>query len=266
MAANEAPVTTEMEGGVLRLRLNAPSARNSLSFAMIEALRAALTAAEADKAVRVIVIAAAGPVFSAGHDLKEMAAARAAADGGRAAFLRLFEACSQLMQQVVNHRCPVIAEVSGVATAAGCQLVASCDLAVAGESARFATPGVRIGLFCSTPMVALTRSVAPKHAMEMLLTGDLIDAPRAAEIGLVNCVVADESLTTETMALAHKIAGRSQLTVGIGKRAFYAQREMPLAEAYAYAATVMTENMMAADACEGIGAFIGKRDPVWTDT
>ncbi|MBW7945827.1 MAG: enoyl-CoA hydratase [Sphingomonadaceae bacterium] len=266
MAANEAPVTTAMEGGVLRLTLNAPSARNSLSFVMIEALRAALTAAEADKAVRVIVIAAAGPVFSAGHDLKEMAAARAAADGGRAAFLRLFEACSQLMQQVVNHRCPVIAEVSGVATAAGCQLVASCDLAVAGESARFATPGVRIGLFCSTPMVALTRSVAPKHAMEMLLTGDLIDAPRAAEIGLVNRVVADDALVRETMALGRQIAARSQLTVGIGKRAFYAQREMPLAEAYAYAATVMTENMMAADACEGIGAFIGKRDPVWTDT
>lgn len=266
MTANEAFVTTTMEGGVLRLTLNASSSRNSLSFAMIEALRAALCAADVDRDVRVIVIAAAGHVFSAGHDLKEMDAARAAEDGGRGAFIRLFEACGQLMQEIVNHRCPVIAEVAGVATAAGCQLVASCDLAVAGRAARFATPGVRIGLFCSTPMVALTRNLSAKHAMEMLLTGDLIDAARAAEIGLVNRVVEDAALTAETMALAAQIAGRSQLTVGIGKRAFYAQREMPLAEAYAYTATVMAENMMASDACEGIGAFIAKRDPVWTDS
>ena len=264
-ASETTVVTKAMEGGVLRVTLNAPNARNSLSFSMIEALRAALRDADADRSVRVIVIAAAGNVFSAGHNLKEMNAARSAEDGGRGAFIQLFEACGQLMQAVVNHRCPVIAEVAGVATAAGCQLVASCDLAVAGRSAQFATPGVRIGLFCSTPMVALTRNLSAKHAMEMLLTGELVDAVRAAEIGLVNRVVDDEVLTAETMALAAQIAGRSQLTVGIGKRAFYAQREMPLAEAYAYASTVMAENMMAADACEGIGAFIEKRDPVWRD-
>jgi len=202
-------------------------------------------------------------VFSSGHDLKEMARHRADGDAGRAAYAGLFTQCSKMMQAIVRHPKPVIAEVGGIATAAGCQLVASCDLAVASTSARFATPGVDIGLFCSTPMVALSRNVSRKAAMEMLLTGEPIDGEQAVRIGLVNKVVAPEILESETTLLANKIASKPRRTLKTGKDAFYRQLEMPLAEAYAFASQVMTENMLEAEACEGIGAFIEKREPKW---
>lgn len=251
--------------GVLRLTLNDPSRRNALSEAMLAALADAFKAAGENPHVRVIVLAANGPAFCAGHDLKELTAGRSAPDRGRAFFTRIMSACSDVMQGIVACPVPVIAEVGGVATAAGCQLVASCDLAVAADSARFSTPGVSIGLFCSTPMVALSRNVSVKHAMEMLLTGDMLSAARAAEIGLINQAVTEASLTEASMALAGRIAARSRLTLATGKRAFYAQAEMPLADAYAYAANVMVDNMLAQDAEEGINAFIEKRDPVWQD-
>lgn len=251
--------------GILRLTLNDMGRRNALSEAMLEALGTAFAQAGQDPAVRVIVLAANGPAFCAGHDLKEMTAGRAGADGGQAYFARVMAQCSGVMQGIVNCPKPVIAEVTGVATAAGCQLVASCDLAVAADTAQFSTPGVHIGLFCSTPMVALSRNVAGKHAMEMLLTGDMTPAARAAEIGLVNHAVAPEALRDTTMQMARKIASKSSMTLATGKRAFYAQREMPLAQAYDYASGVMVENMLALDAQEGIGAFIEKRAPQWQD-
>ena len=251
--------------GVLRLTLSNPARRNALSLAMMGELSRRLEDAAADRTVRVIVLSHEGPVFSAGHDLKEMTEARSQPDRGRGFFEKTMKRCSDLMQSIVLHPKPVIAEVGGVATAAGCQLVASCDLAVAGQSAKFATPGVQIGLFCSTPMVALSRNVARKHAMEMLLTGEMVGAQRAMEIGLVNRVVADEALEAETLALAGVIAGKSQLTLRTGKRAFYEQAEMPLRQAYDHAAKVMVENMMARDAEEGINAFIEKRQPEWRD-
>jgi enoyl-CoA hydratase/carnithine racemase len=250
-------------GGVLRLVLNRPAARNALSSELLTALQAALDGAAADNATRVIVLAAEGPAFSSGHDLKEMAAHRADGDKGRDAFAGLFIQCSKVMQTIVRHPKPVIAQVQGVATAAGCQLVASCDLALASSSARFATPGVNIGLFCSTPMVALSRNVGRKVAMEMLLTGDMIEAEEARRIGLINRVVAPEALEGEVMALASKIAAKPRATVKTGKEAFYRQLEMPLAEAYDYASKIMTENMLDADAKEGIGAFLEKREPKW---
>lgn len=258
-----APVSASLEYGILRLVLDAPSSRNALSEAMMAALQAALDAAATDPAVRVIVIAANGPAFSAGHDLKELTARRADADRGRAYFGKVMTACARLMTTIVRLPKPVIAEVGGVATAAGCQLVASCDLAVAGEDVRFATPGVHIGLFCSTPMVALSRNVAPKQAMEMLLTGEPIDAATALRFGLVNRVVLREALAGETEALARRIASKSPLTLRIGKEAFYRQAGMTLDEAYRFCAEIMVENMLARDAEEGIGAFIEKRDPVW---
>ncbi|KNX41330.1 2,3-dehydroadipyl-CoA hydratase [Roseovarius tolerans] len=251
--------------GVLRLTLNDVARRNALSEAMLAELGRTFAQAGEDAAVRVIVLAANGPAFCAGHDLKEMTAGRDAPDRGRAYFARVMAQCSGVMQAIVNCPKPVIAEVTGVATAAGCQLVASCDLAVAAESARFSTPGVHIGLFCSTPMVALSRNVADKHAMEMLLTGDMTPAARAAEIGLVNRAVADDALSEVTMEMARKVASKSSMTLATGKRAYYAQREMPLASAYDYASTVMVENMLAHDAEEGIGAFIEKRAPAWQD-
>lgn len=251
--------------GVLRLTLNDPARRNALSEAMLAQLGATIAEAGADASVRVVILAANGPAFCAGHDLKELTAARAAPDRGRAFFERIMTQCAQLMQAIVNCPKPVIAEVEGVATAAGCQLVASCDLAVAAETARFSTPGVQIGLFCSTPMVALSRNVASKHAMEMLLTGEMTSAARAAEIGLVNHAVAPERLREVTEAMARRIAAKSAMTLATGKRAFHAQREMALPEAYDYAARVMVENMLAHDAEEGIGAFIEKRTPRWQD-
>ncbi|MCC5957619.1 MAG: enoyl-CoA hydratase [Natronohydrobacter sp.] len=251
--------------GILRLTLNDVARRNALSEAMLSELGAAFAVAGEDSAVRVIVLAANGPAFCAGHDLKEMTAGRAGSDGGRAYFAQVMAQCAGVMQGIVNCPKPVIAEVTGVATAAGCQLVASCDLAIAAETARFSTPGVHIGLFCSTPMVALSRNVANKHAMEMLLTGDMIEAPRAAEMGLVNHAVPAADLTATVMDMARKIASKSSMTLATGKRAFYAQREMPLSDAYDYASQVMVENMLAHDATEGIGAFIEKRAPQWQD-
>jgi enoyl-CoA hydratase/carnithine racemase len=252
-------------GGIAVLTLNRPQARNSLSEAMLEALGDALTAIAHERAVRAVVIAANGPAFSAGHDLKEINAHRADPDRGRAYFKHIMGLCSAMMQQIVMLPQPVIAAVGATATAAGCQLVASCDLAIASHTAKFATPGVNIGLFCSTPMVALSRNVSRKHAMEMLLTGELISAEEAARIGLVNRVVGAGHERAEALNLAEKIAGKSASTVKIGKEAFYRQAEMPLAEAYKYASEVMVENMLARDAEEGIGAFIEKREPRWED-
>ncbi len=254
------------ENGILRLTLNDVGRRNALSEAMLGHLGAAFDRASSDTAVRVVILAANGPAFCAGHDLKEMTAGRSGPDRGQAYFAKVMAMCSGVMQAIVNCPKPVIAEVTGVATAAGCQLVASCDLAIAADTARFSTPGVHIGLFCSTPMVALSRNVASKHAMEMLLTGDMVPASRAAEIGLINRAVATDELRDETMAMARKIASKSSMTLATGKRAFYAQREMTLAEAYDYASKVMVENMLARDAEEGIGAFIEKRKPQWQDS
>lgn len=245
------------------LTLNRPAARNSLSEALLEALGEALTAISNDRTVRAVIIAANGPAFSAGHDLKELNARRTDEDRGRAYFKHIMALCSRTMQQIVVLPQPVIAAVQGTATAAGCQLVASCDLAVASRTAKFATPGVNIGLFCSTPMVALTRNVPRKHAMEMLLTGELIDAEEAARIGLINHVVAPGGERDAALALARKITAKSALTLKIGKEAFYRQIEMTLDEAYTYASEVMVENMMARDAEEGISAFIDKRPPKW---
>jgi enoyl-CoA hydratase/carnithine racemase len=255
----------ETIGDVAVLTLNRSAARNSLSDGLIAELHAALNDIADDKSVRAVVIAANGPAFSAGHDLKELTARRADADRGRAYFGQLMTACSAMMQAVVRLPKPVVAAVQGIATAAGCQLVASCDLAIASEHARFATPGVDIGLFCSTPMVALSRNVPRKQAMEMLLTGEPISAERAREIGLVNRVVPAGTEREAAIALAQQVARKSAHTIRIGKEAFYRQAEMGLAEAYRFAAEVMTENMMARDAEEGIGAFIEKRVPTWED-
>jgi len=260
MAMNAPVLLQEHDRGVLRLTLNRPDARNALSAALMSALLEALARAATEPQARVVVIAGAGPAFCAGHDLREMRA-----DQRRETYERLFAQCSELMLAIVRLPKPVIAEVHGVATAAGCQLVATCDLAVAAEDARFATPGVNIGLFCSTPMVALTRAVGRKAAMEMLLTGALIDAETARAIGLVNRVVSREGLRDAVDALAQEIAGKSALTVKIGKEAFYRQAELDLAAAYRYTAEVMTTNMLARDAGEGIDAFLAKRAPVWQD-
>ncbi|SEG38200.1 Enoyl-CoA hydratase/carnithine racemase [Thalassococcus halodurans] len=251
--------------GVLRLTLNDAAKRNALSEAMLTELGTAFDDAGRDPKVRVIILAANGPAFCAGHDLKEMTAGRTGEDRGRAYFTRILTQCSSVMQGIVNCPKPVIAEVTGIATAAGCQLVASCDLAVAADTAKFSTPGVHIGLFCSTPMVALSRNVSNKHAMEMLLTGDMTSAERAAEIGLVNRCTSPDALRDDVMAMARKIASKSSMTLATGKRAFYAQAQMPLADAYDYASRVMVDNMLARDAEEGIGAFIEKRAPEWQD-
>src|SRR6478609_6034031 len=255
----------ERVGGIAVLTLNRPAARNSLSEGLIAELQAALKEIHDDKSVRAVVIAANGPAFSAGHDMKELTARRSDPDRGRAYFSLLMNACSAMMQAIVHLPKPVVASVQGIATAAGCQLVASCDLAIASEAASFATPGVDIGLFCSTPMVALSRNVPRKQAMEMLLTGEPIAATRAREIGLINRVVAAGTEREAAIALAEQVALKSAYTVKLGKEAFYRQAEMSLADAYRYAAEVMTENMMARDAEEGIGAFIEKRTPTWRD-
>jgi enoyl-CoA hydratase/carnithine racemase len=260
---NEIFVRREQVGPVLRLTLARPSSRNSLSEGMMAGLEAALADAARDRDTHVVVIAAEGNVYSAGHDLKQLTAHRGDADRGRAYFATIMNRCAALMMSIVNHPKPVIAEVAGVATAAGCQLVATCDLAVASLEARFQTPGVHIGLFCSTPMVALSRNVTRKHALEMLLTGDMVPAARAAEMGLINRAVPATELTAETMALAGRIASKSPLVVKYGKESFQRQLDAPLAEAYRIAAETMVNNMLARDAEEGIGAFLGKRDPKW---
>lgn len=245
--------------GVGLLTLNQPETRNSLSLAMLNLLDRRLDEVAADSGIRVLLVTAAGPVFCAGHNLREVQGQL----GDSAAQLALFKRCSEVMQKVVTLPKPVIAQVQGVATAAGCQLVASCDLAVAAASTRFATPGVNIGLFCSTPMVALTRNVQPKHAMEMLLTGEMITAQRAEQIGLVNRVVEDEKLAEESLALAQLIASKSPKTLAIGKETFYRQCEMSLADAYDWTSQVMAKNLETLDAHEGICAFVEKRKPNW---
>lgn len=251
------------DGTVARLVLNRPSARNALSLSMLEHLTKAMTRLGAERNVHVIVVAANGPGFCAGHDLKELTGARAEADKGRAFFQATMAKCAEAMLSIVRCPKPVIAEVHGVATAAGCQLVASCDLAVAAADANFATPGVNIGLFCSTPMVALSRNVGRKAAMRMLLTGDMVGAMDARAMGLVSDVAEPDMLTETAMALAARIAEKSPATLKIGKEAFYQQIEMDLPEAYDFAANVMVMNMLEPDAEEGIGAFIEKRVPHW---
>src|SRR5579862_2211660 len=263
--ASEPILLREDISNIAVLTLNRPQARNSLSEALLQALGDALTAIARERTVRAVIVTANGPAFCAGHDLKEFNGHRSDGDRGRAYFKHIMDLCSAVMQQIVMLPQPVIAAVQATATAAGCQLVASCDLAVASRTAKFATPGVNIGLFCSTPMVALSRNVPRKHAMEMLLTGELIAAEDAARIGLVNHVVAPGSEREEALKLAKKIAAKSALTLKIGKEAFYRQIEMPLADAYRYASEVMVENMLARDAEEGISAFIEKREPKWQD-
>jgi enoyl-CoA hydratase/carnithine racemase len=265
MASTNAILLRENIGPIAVLTLNRPQARNSLSEDLLAALSDALTAIAADDSVRAVVIAANGPAFCAGHDMRELLAHRTGADGGRAYFEKLMDQCSSVMQAIVHLPQPVIAAVQGAATAAGCQIVASCDLAVASSAAGFCTPGVNIGFFCSTPMVALSRNVAPKHAMEMLLTGDMISAEQALRMGLVNRVVTPGQGRDEAIHLAEQIAAKSAAVVKIGKQAFYNQIAMNLADAYRHASAVMVENMMLHDAAEGIGAFLEKRKPTWED-
>lgn len=250
-------------GTVARLTMNAPERLNALSDAMLAALAAELTKLATDHTIRVVVLAGAGKAFCAGHDLREMQAGRQSPDAGAAYFADLFTRCAAVMQVIPALPQPVIAEVHGIATAAGCQLVASCDMAVAAETTRFGVNGVNIGLFCSTPMVALSRNVPRKVAFEMLTTGEFIDAARAREVGLVNRVVPREGLTEATMALAATLAGKLTAAVRIGKRAFYDQLGQPLADAYRFTGDVMVENMMLRDTDEGISAFLEKRNPDW---
>ncbi len=254
-------VTADRGGGVATITLANAQRRNPLSLAVMRALAGVLESLRSDSSVKVIVLAALGPAFSAGHDLRELRCAGDEADVGR--FREIFDACVQLMDAIVSVPQPVIAEVTGVATAAGCQLVATCDLALASTDATFATPGVRIGLFCTTPMVALTRAIGPKRAMEMLLTGDAIDAHTAERWGLINRAVDPARLHAEVMALAEKIVASSGFTVGLGKAAFYAQIDLDRPKAYAYAKEVMTVNALDADAREGISAFLERRSPQW---
>lgn len=259
------PLERVDDDGVTILTLQEPKSINALSEAMLHALSNTLDEIAADRSVKAVILRSAGKHFCAGHNLKEMTERRADADGGFQYFQDLFATCSAMMLRIVRLPQPVIAEVKGIATAAGCQLVASCDLAVASEEATFATSGVNIGLFCSTPMVALSRNVPRKLAMEMLLLGDFLPALRAQDIGLINRVVARADLEAESMRVARAIADRSSSAIKIGKRAFYEQAEMSLEEAYAYAGRVMAENMMARDAEAGIGAFVNKRPlPKWT--
>jgi enoyl-CoA hydratase/carnithine racemase len=257
--SEEALVLRHDKDGIARLTLNRPAARNALSRPMIAALQAEFDRIAADPSIGVVILAGNGPAFCAGHDLKEMRGA----DYGASYAEDLFEACARLMQRIVSLPQPVIARVHGIATAAGAQLVASADLAIAADDARFATPGVNIGLFCSTPMVALSRNVAHKHALQMLLTGDLIDAPTALRFGLINEHVSGEQLDVAVKALAVKIASKSRHTLAVGKAAYYRQAELPLEQAYAYAKGVMVQNLQARDAREGIDAFIDKRHPTW---
>ncbi len=250
-------------GAVAHLHMNAPERLNALSDEMLAALQAQFDALAEDRNIRVVILSGAGKAFCAGHDLKQMTQGRQAEDGGQAYFKDLFDRCAKMMTTIRRLPQPVIARVHGIATAAGCQLVASCDLAVAAEGTRFGVNGVNIGLFCSTPMVALTRNIARKHAFEMLTTGQFIDATRARDIGLVNRVVASDALEDETQALADQIAAKLGAAVRIGKRAFYDQMEMTLDQAYAFTGDVMVENMLYRDTVEGISAFLEKRDPDW---
>jgi enoyl-CoA hydratase/carnithine racemase len=255
----------ERDGNLAVLTLNRPAVRNSLSEEMLTAFTQSLEDIANDKAIRAVVLAAEGPVFCAGHDLKELTVRRSDVDGGRAYFRHIMTLSSAMMQQIIALPQPVIAAVQGTATAAGCQLVASCDIAIASSTAEFATPGVDIGLFCSTPMVALSRNVPRKQAMEMLLTGRPITAERAEQIGLINRAVPPGRERIEAIALAKEIGAKPEYTLKLGKQAFYRQLEMSLTDAYAYASEIMTENLMARDSNEGICAFLEKRPPKWDD-
>jgi enoyl-CoA hydratase/carnithine racemase len=254
---------SEKVGAVLRLTLADEATRNSMSEGMMLALSSALEEAQSDASVGAIIIAAAGKVFSSGHNLKELTAHRTDADQGLAYFQTVFGRCARLMMSITHHRCAVIAEVDGLASAAGCQLVATCDLVYASPRAGFCTPGVNIGLFCSTPMVPLSRAVPSKLAMEMLLLGGVHDAEFAARAGLVNAVVPQNELSAHVTAIAERIAAKSQQAIRFGKRGFYEQRALPLADAYEMTAGVMVKNMLDGAACEGLDAFINKRQPHW---
>ena len=262
---NQLVKTSVLSDCILRIILNNPSQQNVLSEEMMTNIQSVFDKSYNDKSIRVIIISAEGKTFSAGHDLKQLKKGRNNPDKGRDYFKKVMIKCSKLMQSIINNPKPVIAEVGGIATAAGCQLVASCDLAYGGTSSKFATPGVNIGLFCSTPMVALSRTVSNKHSMEMLLNGDLISSKKAAEIGLINDVIEDIDLKNVVLEKALKISKKSSMTLKIGKQAFYNQINMKLTEAYDYASNVMVENMLKIDAEEGIDAFLNKRNPNWQD-
>ncbi len=253
----------QLQAGILRLTLNDPKSKNALSEKMMKQLKNHIFEASSNASIKVIIIAAVGDIFCSGHNLKDITEARNNEDNGKEYFLDLFNLCSSLMQMITACPKPVIAEIDGVATAAGCQLVASCDLAIASDSSKFATPGVNIGLFCSTPMVPLSRNVRRKDAMKMLLTGDMIDAAEAKRISLINDHVSSKNLNDAVMAIANKIASKSISTLRIGKEAFYKQHEMSLSDAYDFTSKVMTENTLTDDAKEGIASFLEKRDPVW---
>ena len=256
----------KIQESIVRLTMNDEKTGNSLSDKMINTLSSIIKEISADKSIKVIIIASTGKIFCSGHNLKEITTARESSDHGENYFKNLFQSCSILMQSIVNCPKPVIAEVDGVATAAGCQLVASCDLAIASDSSSFATPGVNLGLFCSTPMVALSRNVKKKDAMKMLLTGDMIGSIEAKRISLINDHVPSKNLSIEVMNLARKIASKSMQTVKIGKSAFYKQAELSLDEAYKYTSEIMTKNTLNEDAKEGISSFLEKRNPNWSDS
>ena len=256
-------VLEELENGVMRLILNDEKRRNALSENMLDTLHEKIMESAKNPKIRVVIISAKGPVFCAGHDLKEITQARDYKDDGIIYFQNLFDKCSEVMKGIVTNPKPVIAEVNGIATAAGCQLVASCDLAIASDASKFATPGVNIGLFCSTPMVALTRNVNKKDAMKMLLTGEMIDAVEAKRISLINDYFNEDELSKEVMELANKISSKPMMTVHNGKHAFYKQYEMNLSDAYKYTSKVMASNALSEDAKEGIGSFLEKRTPNW---
>ena len=249
--------------GIFRLTLNDIGNKNALSELMMHKLIEAISKASKDNSVKLIVIASTGNVFCSGHNLKEINEAQKADDKGESYYLDLFKICSELMQSIINCPKPVIAEVNGIATAAGCQLVASCDLAIASDSSKFATPGVNIGLFCSTPMVAISRNISKKDSMKMLLTGDMISADEAKRISLINDCVPDDQLTKSVMDLAKNISEKSQAVLKIGKEAFYKQSQLNIEDAYEYTSMVMTQNMLIDDASEGINAFLEKRNPKW---
>jgi len=253
----------ESDGAVARLTMNAPERLNALSDEMLAALQTTLDEIAETPSIRVVTLAGRGKAFCAGHDLKQMTAMRQTQDGGAAAFKDLFERCSRVMARIQSMPQPVIAQVHGIATAAGCQLVATCDMAIAAEGTRFGVNGVNIGLFCSTPMVALSRNIPRKHAFEMLTTGEFIEASRAQELGLVNRVVPEHELAMETQALSDQIAAKLGVALKIGKQAFYNQLQMPTDQAYAYTGDVMVQNMLHRDTEEGISAFLEKRDPAW---
>ena len=257
-------IIEDLKDSILKITLNNPSQQNTLSLQFINDLKKIIENADTNNEVKVIILSSSGKVFSAGHNLKEIKSHREDKDKGLHFFTTLINSCSDLMLKIINNSKPVIAEVKGIATAAGCQLVASCDLAYASEGSKFATPGVNIGLFCSTPMVALSRVVNNKHSMEMLLTGDFINADKAKAIGLINNYFSEDKLVNETKGMALKIANKSAQTLKIGKKAFYNQAEMKISDAYKYASEIMIKNMMNQVSEEGIAAFLEKREPNWS--